>query len=275
MTIRHAYSATNKLSGLAAAAFTWSTAVTTNRTYVNDGRMDKVFSAGSSSGGANVIIDLGSAKAVTAVATLNTNIASATAPTLKVEGADDAGISSNVVAAKAVTTLGTTQPRHKDHVLQFDSVSKRYWRLTWTWTGSFTLTLGEIFFAATTTLNRGVIFGHGEREEFITTRFAGDSGERRGHYVAGPYRIRRFPFADLTESERDEVLTMFRASYGGATNMLWCSRYEAGTSAATAAYQDCIYGRLEQSSVGWTETDPDIYQPDAFELRSAAREVGA
>lgn len=273
--IQHAYATANKATGLAAAAFTWSTGTTTNRAYLNDGRMDKTFSVGSSSSGANVIIDLGSAMALTAVAVLNSNIASATAPTLKVEGADDVGMSTNLVVAKAATTLSTTAPRHKDHVLQFASVTKRYWRLTWTWTGSFTLTLGELYLAVPTALTRASIYGDQDREEFITTRFTSYSGWKKGLFLAGPIRGRRLVFDDLSDSERAEVHAIIRATYGGAMPLLWCEKYEASATAAAAAYQDCIFGRVEGAIASSTEFDFSRFSVDPLEIRSEGRGVGA
>jgi hypothetical protein len=68
---------------------------------------------------------------------------------------------------------------------------------------------------------------------------------------------------------------MVRASKGGASSMLWCEQYEAVSTAAAAAYQNCIYGRLELSTASWSEQDFQRYSVEQFSLRSLAREVGA
>ena len=68
------------------------------------------------------------AKAVKAVAVLNHNLASASAPTLKVEGADDSGISVNAVTAKA-----TCAPNARTYRFCFDGVRLS---LVWSWSSS-------------------------------------------------------------------------------------------------------------------------------------------
>jgi hypothetical protein len=47
------------------------------------------------------------------------------------------------------------------------------------------------------------------------------------------------------------------------------------STAATAAYQDCIYGTIERMIAGWTNFDFDRYTPEGFTLRSRGREVGS
>lgn len=276
MPLQHAYATTNKLTALADAAFTWTPATTTNRVYLHDGRMDKIFSVASTASTVNVVIDFGSATALTAIAILNSNIAQATSPTITIAAADDAAITVNPVTPKATTTLNTTAPRQKDHVLQFASVSKRYWRITWAWTGSFALTLGEIYACVTTALTRYTVFGHSEDEEYFGTEFQSDTGESRGHFIAGPYRTKVLPFEDLSESERDELLTLRRACNAGASPLLWCHQYEAVSTAAAAAYQDVIWGRLRgNKNFPWNEFDYARFNVNALVLKSLAREVGA
>jgi hypothetical protein len=275
MAAQHAYAVTNSAGSLGASAFVWSNAAATNRTYLNDGRMDQRFSVGSVATTVNVVIDFGAAVSLTAIALLNSNIASATAPTIAIAAATDSGITTSVVNPKSATTPNTTAPQHKDHVLQFTAVSKRYWRITWAWTGSFTVQLGEIFACTTVPLTRYTTFGHGERQEIIRTQFDGSLGESRGHFLGGPYRKKTLPFADLSATERTELLTMHSACYGGASPMLWCHLYETGSTAAPAAYQDCIFGRLEDAETGWDESDFQRYEPDSFAIRSLAREFGS
>ena len=56
---------------------------------------------------------------------------------------------------------------------------------------------------------------------------------------------------------------------------LWLERYEAVSTAAAAAYQDCIFGRFEASRMAWAEPDFNLYSPDSLTIRSLAREIGA
>jgi hypothetical protein len=271
----HAYATANLASGLAAAAFTWSNAAATNRGFLNDGHMDRRFDVGAVSSGVNVIVDLGAAKAVSAVALLNSNIAEATAPTVKVEYADDAGFTSGVTEAKAASAPNTAEPSHKEHAFQFASATKRYWRVTWAWTGSFTLRLGELHFAAPTALSRLKVYGHGEGEAYKTTRLETDTGELRSHFLAGPIRSKRLPFSELRAAEKAEVMAMFRATKGGALPLLWIEQQEAAATAAAAAAQECLWGKLEQEGVAWAEPDFGVFEPDEFMVRSMGREVGA
>lgn len=275
MSLQHAYAVTNKAGSLAAAAFNWSNSATTNRAYLNDGRLDRQFNAGAVLTTLNVVIDFGADVTLTAIAILNHNLATATGATLKVEAADNAGISSGSVTPKAITTLNTTAPRQKDHVLQFASTTKRYWRITFAWTGTFTLLLGEIYAAQTSALTRAVVYGSGKGLEYIRSRFRSDTGETRGHFIAGPIRTRQMPFDDLSDSERAELEAMFIATRGGVNALLWCEQYEATATAADNDHQECILGRLEDATWGFTEIDFGRFNPDGMLLRSLGREVGS
>lgn len=271
----HAYLFTNRAAGLAATAFTWSNGATANRSYLNDGRMDQQMAVGSVASGVNVIIDLGGAYSITAVAILNSNIGNAASPTLKVEHDDDGVWGAGTVEAKAASSLNVTAPSHKDHVLQFASVAKRYWRLTWTWSGSFNMSIGELYLGASTSLARIKVYGHGESEEYRTTRLVTSTGETRGHFLAGPIRVKRLPFSDLTLAQRDELLAMFRNTKGGANPVLWIESAESVATAAAAAQQECVWGRLAEDEFSWTESDFGLYSPNELVLRSLGRELGA
>lgn len=271
------YAITNLLSGLAATSFTWSSAYTTGRSRLNDDLMDEVASGSSSAqaSGQTLVVDLGSAQAVAGIALLNHNLGTG-ACTVKVEGADDAAITVNAVTAKAASTINTSAPYEKDTALQFPSVTKRYWRLTFTHSGTKTITLGELlFFASITTLSRNYTYGFGESERVITNRVESVTGSIRSTYVAGPIRSKRFAFKDLEgTTQRDELMTMWRATRGGTRNLLWLDTIESTATAATAAAQQCIWGRLTES-MGWTGPDYNLFDVDGFELLSQGREVGA
>jgi hypothetical protein len=277
MALKHAYAVTNLLSGLAAASFTWSNSATTNRGYLNDAEMESQFSAGSASSSLSVVVDLGTATSVSCVAILNSTLGSATAPTVTITGADNAAISTNAVVVKSASTPYAVAPRSKDHVFQFASTSKRYWKVAFTWTGAHTLKIGELFFAVQTQLTRAAALGDGRGEslEHVANVLTMGTGTKRSHFLAGPYRKKTIPLADLSASDLAEVTALVVAAFGPVTPILWIEQYEATSSAAAAANQDCIYGKLEAAEWGYEEPDFNLYDIDALVIRSLGREVGA
>lgn len=273
----HGYAITNLLTGLAASAFTWSSGYTTSRDKLNDGLQDEL-AAGSSSAqasGQTLTVDLGSAQAVAVIALLNHNLASG-ACAVAVTYADDAGFTTGTGTAKAASTITTAAPNEKDTVLQFPAVTKRYWRLTFTHSGTKTITLGELLvIGSVTTLSRMRIWGHGESERFILNHVETSTGSTRSTFLAGPIRTKRLPFKDLQgTSQRDELMGMWRASKGGCFKVLWIDTVESTATAATAAGMECLWGKL-QDSLGWTEGDFNLYDVDALELVGASREAGS
>lgn len=281
----YAYAYTNRCTGLAASAFTWSAGMLNDatRARLNDNRMDSRYVAGNPATSVSVVIDLGSALAVDGWAVLNSNAAVQKTCTLTIEAADDAAITVNAVTAKSATTLNVTAPRNKDHVLQFGVVTKRYWRLTWATTGSWTnFAIGELFAyyttlsVGTTRLSRKRIYGGGEREQIITSALDFGNGNTRSYFVAGPVRSKRLPFSDLTEAEREELMQMWRRVKAGATPMLWIESYEAVSAAAANAEQEVVYGRCMLPDFAWSEPDFNLFTPDSeIIITSLGREVGA
>lgn len=276
----HAYVTSNVLTGLAATAFTWSNGATTNRSYLNDGRMDRQMTIGGSvASGVTVVVDLGSATQLVGVAVLNSNPAvQKTDATLKVEGADDAAITVNAVTAKSASTLySSLKPRNKDHVLQFAAVTKRYWRLTWTWTGSVTnFRIGELlFFTASTQLTRRTIYGSGEGKKVWSASEQFMTGERRAMFLGGPQRSLSMLFSDLSASQAAELDAMWIAALGNVSPLLWIDSYEAVSTAAAAAEQNCVWGRLDEAELAFPQDDFNIFNMRGFNLRSLGREAGA
>ncbi len=277
----YAYAVTNYLAGLAAADFTFSS-VPANRGYLFDGRMDRVSRyTGTAASGFNVVIDMGSAVDLAGIAILNHNfcVQKADAAVL-IEAADNSGMSTNKVTAKALTTLSHLTLQNKDHVLQFATVTKRYWRLTFSWTGSVTNpAIGELFAyrpASVVTLNRkGIYGGIGEKADLMLATVDFPYGDSQSLYLAGPIREKLLRFSDLNATERNQLRTMWLATNGPLTPLLWIESYENVATAAADAEQDCIYGRNEQPSHHWTEGDFALYQPDDFSVRSLGREVGS
>jgi hypothetical protein len=277
----HAYAVVSSLDGLATTAFTWSSGGASNKAFLNDGRLDKPQVIGSSvASGINLIIDMGTAKQLTGFAVLNSNAAvQKTDATLKVEASSDAAFASDVNTAKAASTLySSASPRNKDHVLQWNANhTKRYWRLTWTWTGSVTnFQIGELYaFTASTLLTRRSIFGSGETHEAIVAAQAMQYGETRSLFLAGPVRQLDLQWDDLTAPERDELYNMHALSSFGARPLLWIQSYESTATAAASAEQECIFGKLTKPAFQWSEKDFSLYQPGGFSIRSLGREAGA
>lgn len=273
----HAYGITNLITGLAATAFTWSSAYATGRERLNDGLQDEL-AAGSATGqasGQTLTVDLGSAQSVSAIALLNHNLATG-ACTVTVTYADDSGFTVGTGTAKAASTVPTSAPSDKDLALQFPAVSKRYWRLTFAHTGTKTVTIGEVLVLGTvTTLSRFRVYGHGETERFITNRVETSTGNTRSTFLSGPIRTKRLPFKDLSTSQRNELMAMWRASKGGCLKLLWLDTVESTATAATSDGMECLWGKL-QESFGWTEDDFSLYTPEgALELVGSGREAGS
>lgn len=284
----HAYAITNQLAALSPSAFTWSSGTPSNLARLYDGKMDRrSVLAGTVSTGVNLIIDFGGAVSLAGFALLNHNICSQN-PTVActITGADNSGMSTNAVTAKAATTLyaltpgglNARFPRAKDHALQFASTSRRYWRLAFSWvTGNnlVDLSIGELFaYQTPTVLSRTSIYGSSERERIFSESVEFQYGEVSRLMLGGPMRMPTLRWADLSTSERDEVLTMWRATNGPVNPLLWLHQYEAVSTAAAAAYQNALFCRMENEEQNMPETDYALHQPDDLVLRSLGREAG-
>lgn len=274
-----AYATTNQLTGLAASAVTVTTGAgpaDDTRLYLFDGKLAGQYTLTAGTTTEVMRFDLGSAKAVCAIAVLNHNIAALGGGTITVRAADDSGFTTGVVTPKASTTVNTTAPKHKDTALQFASATKRYWELTFTHSLSTALKLGELFFAAASTqLTRGQIDGSGERESFITADIQMQFGASQSLFFAGPIRSKRLKTQDWRSAERDEALALWRAVKGPVTPFLWLESYEATSTAAAVEQQDCIFGRLKLPEFEWSWTDYNLTQTPELIIASEGRERGA
>jgi hypothetical protein len=270
------YAVTSALTSLAAGSFVWSSGYTTARTRLNDGIMDEV-AAGSSSAqatGQTLVIDLGTATALVGFALLNHNLATG-ACTVRIRAADDAAITTNVVTAKAASTIVTTAPSNKDTVLQFVSVTKRYWELTFAHTGTKIVRLGELLaFASITTLTRGSIYGDGDSERPSLNKNVSSTGHQRATYLGGPVRTKRLIYKDLSTSELAELRAMWAASTYGVSNLLFIPYIESTATAATDAAQECLWGKM-QEEFDFTRADFSLNDPSNFVIVGQGREVGA
>lgn len=270
------YGITNAIAALATSAFTWSSAYTTNRDRLNDGKQDALV-AGSSSAQASgqyLTIDLGSSQALVAWALLNHNLASGSGVTVEVRCTNDVAWGSHTVA-KAATTINTARTYDKDCVLQFPGVTARYWRLVFVHSGTHIVTLGELFaFTSLTTLSRQTIYGAGETKRYVQNRNVSDTGQARATLLSGPLRTKDLPFKDLRGvSERDELMAMFDATYGGVLNLLYLDLISSSASAGSAESQQCLWGKLEES-FAWTEGDFLLFDVAGLKLSGLGRGVG-
>jgi len=270
----HGYAITSSLTGLAATAFAWSSAFTTGRDRLNDGVMDILASsaAAAQASGQTLSIDLGAATSLAGVAILNHNLASGACTVSVTAGTDGLTYGTTV---KAASTIVTTAPNQKDTVLQFPSASFRYWRLTFVHGGTKIVTIGEVLaLASITVLSRTTVYGAADTERYVLNRNDSETGNLRSTFLAGPIRSRTLPFKDLSTTERDELLTMFRATKGGNANLLWVEFIESVATAATAAGQECIWGKIAPT-VSWTQDDFRLFTPGGMELTGLGREVGS
>lgn len=269
------YAITNALTGLASSAFTLNGMSISALSRLNDGVMDEIADAGGGSSGQYLRIDMGSATALVGFALLNHNLATGGC-TVEVKGADDSGFTTNVVTAKAASTINTSAPYQKDTVLQFPSVSRRYWKLTFTHSGSKTISLGEVLaFTSITTLTRTPMYGAAQQERYLLNRSETRTGHVRTTLLGGPLRDMTLPFKDLEgTSQRDELLNMWRATYGGTLNLLWLDYIESTATAASSTAMQCLWGRL-QESLGWSEDDYNLWGVDGLRLVGLGREVGS
>lgn len=269
------YAITSALTGLAASSFTWGSAYTTSRERLNDGEQDEQ-AAGSASATASpqtLIIDFGVPANLVGFAILEHNLATG-GVTVKVE-ADTSGTFGTAVTAKADTTINTTAPYQKDTVLQFPSVGpNRYWRLTFTHSSTKRIRIGELLALTTiTTLSRQTGYGTGEEARYVQNRIASDAGRVHATLLSGPILTRSLPFKDLRgTAERDELTGMWHATYGGVLNLLWIDLIESTATAASAAAQVCIWGKL-QESLGWTEDDFNLFGISGLTLVGRGRTV--
>ncbi len=281
MTI-NAYAVTNLCTGLVAGDFNWSAGLEdATRTRLNDAQMNERYVNGSVASGINLIIDLGSAKNVAGVAVLNSNCAVQKADaTLKIEQSDAADMSTNLVVVKAASTLNSATLKNKDHVLQCTTAgqtARRYWRLTWTWTGTVTnFAIGEIIiYAASTQLARKSAYGGAEGRGFRIAEVEHYNGSTTSYLQGGPIRRLRLPYADLTAAQIEELYAMLAAVGGGVTPFLWIPSYEANATAAAVAEQEVIYGKIGPADFEFSEPDYLNFTPNDLVIKSLGREVGS
>ncbi len=188
----------------------------------------------------------------------------------------DAAITTSVVTAKATTTLNVSAPYSKDHVLQYTSISKRYLEILLSFTGTWAnAAIGELWVFNATQLARKSIYGGGEDEEIRFAEVGFYNGGKRSSFLGGPMRSQVLPFSDLSLSERQEQATMWRATRGPVTPFLWIDSYEATATAAAAAEQAVIYGKLEKGVFSYKQHDFALFNPEDMLIRSLSREAGS
>lgn len=275
----YAWTVTNALASLAEGSFIWTSGPNdATRLHMRDRRMGKQFTCTAAASGNTLTIDLGTATSLSGFAFLNHNLASfGGTVSCQIQGADDFAFSVNVVTAKAITTLDFTRPHDKDFVLQFPAVSRRWWRLIFTWTGTKTLKVGEVFaFASSTTLTRRDIWGpSGEGWEYRLASTESDALEHRAYLLAGPRRTKRLVFGDLSSTERIELEALFFAAQGPVNPVLFITEKNETSSAATADEQDVLFAKLDLEAFDFKFADFSRFDVPELLLRSLGREVGA
>lgn len=265
------------LTGLGVGAFTWSTGVTTDRDALNDNLQDKLCSGGGPAAVVRLVVDLGAAQTVAAIAALSHTMAQYALPYVTVEAAADAGFTTSLVACRS-GPLPTTGPGTRDFVAQFTPVSRRYWRLSFQDLTPVNVipAIGElIFLSSVVTLPRLKTYGWGESERYVLNRVESRTGNVRSTFLAGPIRSKTWPFVDQQGfSQREALLAMWRATHGGNENLLWLEQVDS-TSGAWAALSpgiDCLWGKLAPS-MAWKESDFNLFDVDAFMLTGLGRAV--
>lgn len=274
----YAWTITNALAALPAASFVWQSGPSDDtRLYMRDRRMGKQFACTAASSGNTLNIDMGAATSLKGLAFLNHNLASfGGTVTAQVQAATLSDYS-NAADAKAVTTLDFTQPHDKDFVLQFAAVSKRYWRIIFTWTGSKALKVGEVFaYATATTLNRKDIYGpSGEGHEYRVASVESDNMEERSYLLAGPRRSKRMTFKDQSPSDLAELQALFFATKGPVNPVLFVLSQNEVATAAAADDTDVMFGKLDLREFNFSYPDFRLHDVPELVLRNLAREVGA
>jgi hypothetical protein len=270
-----AYATTNVLAGLAAANFTpGSGPADATRGYLNDSAMAAQYVFTAAAAGNTLVVDLGAPVTMIGFGILNHNLATMASPGITILGADDAGFTTGVVMPFSPTTVPTTAPSQKEFCAIFNPTTKQYWKLTFGWTGTYALKLGELFAISAavgglTTLSRGSVDGSGETETLLLNSEQMQTGNIKVAFLAGPIRSRHWKTVDFTAAQRDELLALWRAVKGPVTPFLWLEAAVAG------ACNDCLFGRLQLDAFAWTWADYNLVQPPDFVLVSEGREVGS
>lgn len=223
------------------------------------------------------VLDVGAGNAISCFAILNSNIATLSGARMELYANNDPTFSSGTIIAKALTTFSNTGGR-LDHVVVFPAVTARYWKPVWVWNGgSFSMTFGELWLGSLTTLPRAVGQSHnGRASMYKSIKVTTMSGDERGHSVAGPITRRAVSVPDMSDTDRDAWQTFFDDCRGGTRPTLWVENVNQVQTAASAAEQECLYGKLEQQLLADTESEPGRHEPAGrLSIRSFSRGVGA
>jgi hypothetical protein len=266
----------NLIRALAATSFTASAGPNdTTRARLNDKRIDATYEMVPAASGLTLDVDLGSAQQVDTVAILNHNLASiGTTQSIVVTGADNSLFTVGPTSPGTINLGPTSRP--KDSCFSFSSsVTKRYWRFQFTWSGggSFAVVIGELVLGRATVLTRGELDGSGETERIRAPMVELSNGGQRGVFIGGPVLERILLFSEFTEAQRDILRTMWRDCRGPVAPVLWCDDYVA-TTTPTASQQRCLYGHLQMPEFNWRWSDWLLVKPPDIVIRSQAREVG-
>lgn len=267
----------NLVRNLAATAFIVSSGPSdTTRLRLRDGFLDRRFVCTSASSPVTITVDLGSAQTVNTAAALNHNLQFIGSGTkaIEVRGADDASITVGVVGPYTAT-VGASNLRGKDTALAFANVSKRYWRFSFTFTGSGVLQVGELVLGVATTLARGELDGSGLARRYSSPQVSLANGGVRAINLTGGVLERVLRFEDFSPSEMLFFSSLMEDSRGAAVPVLWCEDWAQVASAVNDSQQACIYGNVLTPGYEETFTNFRLSRPGDLIIRSQGREVGA
>lgn len=277
----HLYAVGSLSAELAAASMTWSSGYTTNRARINDGLVDQITYGSSTpqASGQTLTFDFGVSTQPGGVAILNHNLGVG-ACSVNIQYYD--GTWHDAMDVSSVT-VNTVAPNNKDSFFFLNNADAGdQWRIVFNHTGTKTISLGEVFFTASNTtsvtevLNRRITYGSGLSERFIVNRVESSTGHLRSTYLAGPIQTMNFSFKDLSESDRKEVMDMWRATYGGAKNILFVEKCYTGLALTTTEKTDmqvCIFGKM-QEELGWTQDDYSLYGVTGMTIIGQGKGVG-
>lgn len=271
------YCVQNLCSGLAAADIyislgTPSDPSTTTR--LCDGRLGRVVTSSSTSL-LNLVIDLGSSRAVSVASVLNHNLADLSVPEVRVLASEDETFATGIVTAKDWTSVSALRASRRDTALVFPAVTKRFWLIQISVSADSLMRIGEVFLGASVTgISRGSAYGSGESVDLATSELVTRSGDRLVATLGGQVFERRYSFADWSASELEELHALWDATSGPTSSLLWIDNVVSSASAGAAADTKCLLGRISGASFAWVQDDFGVYQPPSLVIRSLARGIG-
>lgn len=272
MALLHAYSIASKFLSYPGAQIVMggaSTPSSTNRTRLVDGRQDKRWSSGALLAGAwNITVDSGGgAISLDGIALLNhTGIQG----NITITGADDVAHTVNVV-----TYVNAAGLRAVNASYQWNSASKVSWRIAGVMASPGAFEIGELYSFSRTSLARAIVYGRSKGQQFFATQDESDVGRMTGHALSGKLARLGLVWEDLTETQKDEIMTMHEAVAGTAADLLWLQKaYDGSAEATPYPMQECYLGRFLEKQLDPIESDFGTWNAIRLTFREQTRGVG-